>query len=112
MKTKKNIGIEANPPAKSCKDTKCCWHGSLPVRGRVFVGKVISSRASKTAVVKWGYNQYISKYQRYERRNTTVTAYNPECIAAKIGDTVKIAECRPLSKTKSFTLVEKLSGKE
>ncbi len=111
MKTKKNIGIEANAPAKGCEDTKCCWHGSLPIRGRVFTGKVISNRASKTAVVKWGYSRYITKYQRYERRNTTVAAYNPECISAKIGDTVKIAECRPLSKTKSFIVVEKLAEK-
>ncbi|MBI2085347.1 MAG: 30S ribosomal protein S17 [Candidatus Aenigmarchaeota archaeon] len=110
MKTKQNIGVDAEPPAKTCDDEKCCWHGSLPVRGRVFEGKVISDRASKTVVVKWGYNKLITKYQRYERRNTTLRAYNPECIAAKTGDTVKIAECRPLSKTKSFIVVEKLEG--
>ncbi|MBI1971792.1 MAG: 30S ribosomal protein S17 [Candidatus Aenigmarchaeota archaeon] len=110
MKSKQNIGVDAKPPAKACGDKKCCWHGSLPVRGRVFQGEVISDRASKTVVVKWGYNKFIPKYQRYERRNTTVRAYNPECIAAKAGDDVKIAECRPLSKTKSFTVVEKNGG--
>ncbi len=109
MKHKKNIGVDAKPPAKACSDAKCCWHGSLPVRGRVFEGKIISSKASKTVVVKWGYNKFIQKYQRYERRNTTVHAHNPECVSAKMGDTVKIAECRPLSKTKSFVVVEKIS---
>ena len=109
MKNKKNIGVDAKAPAKMCSDEKCCWHGSLPVRGRVFEGKVISDKASKTVVVKWGYNRFIPKYQRYERRNTTVRAYSPECISTKVGDTVKIAECRPLSKTKSFVVVEKIN---
>ncbi|MBI4177413.1 MAG: 30S ribosomal protein S17 [Candidatus Aenigmarchaeota archaeon] len=108
MKVKQNIGIVAKPPAGACNDAKCCWHGSLPVRGRVFEGKVISNRASRTVVVKWGYSKFIPKYQRYERRNTTVRAHSPECMQARMGDTVKIAECRPLSKTKSFVVVEKL----
>ncbi len=110
MKTKQNIGVDAKAPASVCDDEKCCWHGSLPVRGRVFEGKVISDKASKTVVVKWGYSKFITKYQRYERRNTTVRAYNPECISSKTGDVVKIAECRPLSKTKSFIVVEKIGG--
>lgn len=110
MSTKQNIGIVAKPPTNECDDAKCCWHGSLPVRGRVFEGKVISSRASKTVVVKWGYSKFIPKYQRYERRNTTVHAHSPECMQVKMGDTVKIAECRPLSKTKSFVVVERMEG--
>ncbi len=111
VKFKENIGIDAKPPTKTCDDDKCCWHGSLPIRGRVFVGKVVSDRASKTVVVKWGYNKLIPKYHRYERRNTAVMAYKPECMTLKIGDTVKIAECRPLSKTKSFIVVEKMEQK-
>jgi small subunit ribosomal protein S17 len=33
-------------------------------------------------------------------------AHNPPCINAKEGDVVKIAECRPLSKTKKFVVIE------
>ena len=32
--------------------------------------------------------------------------YNPQCVDAKKGDIVKIAECRPLSKTKAFVVIE------
>jgi len=102
----RNIGIEANPPKNICNDIKCVWHGSLSLRGKVFVGEIVSNKAEKTAIVKWDYHHYIPKYQRYERKHTRVAAYNPECINAKKGDIVKIAECRPLSKTKSFTVVQ------
>lgn len=105
---KKNIGIEAKRPEKECKDEKCPWHGTLSLRGRVFTGVVTSSKPSKTVVVKWHYNYFLKKYERYERRNTRVVAYNPECINAKKGNKVKIAECKPISKTKSFTVIEVL----
>ena len=105
----RNIGIEAKAPQELCSDSKCPWHGTLPVRGRVFEGHVKAARTSKLAVVEWMRYAYLPKYQRYERRNTRIVAYNPLCISAKTGERVKIAECRPLSKTKSFVVVERLS---
>jgi len=108
----KNIGINAKPPEKTCNDLKCPWHGFLKLRGRIFVGEVVSDKAKKTAVVKWDYTNYIPKYERFERRKTKVVAYNPECINAKKGDLVKIVECRPLSKTKSFCVIEILKKGE
>ena len=104
-KAKTNIGVDVQPPQGSCKDKKCPWHGTLPVRGRVFEGVVKSAKAKNTAVVEWGYNFYITKFERSERRKSSLSAYNPECIRAKEGDKVTVAECRPLSKTKSFVLV-------
>jgi small subunit ribosomal protein S17 len=104
----RNIGIDAKPPAKTCVDPKCCWHGKLPVRGKIIEGTVVSAKAQKTAIVEREYFQLIPKYERYERRHSRVAAYNPDCIAAKEGDRVKIAECRPLSKTKAFVVVEKV----
>ena len=62
--------------------------------------------ADKTAVVRWEHTRYITKYERFERRHTRVSAYNPKCINAKKGDFVKIAETRPLSKTKCFCVIE------
>jgi small subunit ribosomal protein S17 len=105
---RKDIGIKAVPPKVRCNDPKCPWHGSLSVRGRVFEGNVTSVKGIKTAIVKWGYTFFIPKYERYERRHSRVVAYRPECIELKIGDKVKIVECRPISKTKSFVVVEKL----
>jgi len=103
--TKQNIGIDIKPPKGKCEDRKCAWHGALPIRGRVFEGIVKSSKAHNTAIVEWDYNLFIPKYERYERRKSKLVAYNPECIKAKEGDKVKIAECRPISKTKSFVVV-------
>ena len=102
---KTNIGVDVKPPQGTCQDIKCPWHGKLPVRGRVFEGVVKSSKAKNTAVVEWGYNLYLPKYERFERRKSSVSAYNPQCIRAKEGDKVTIAECRPLSKTKAFVVV-------
>ena len=39
-------------------------------------------------------------------RSSRISAHIPDCINAKAGDNVKIMECRPLSKTKKFVVVE------
>ena len=104
----RDIGIEAKPPTKVCQDKHCPWHSNLPVRGRIIEGVVVSAKAAKTAIVEREYFHYIPKYERSERRHSRIAAYNPECIDAKEGDRVKIAECRPLSKTKAFVVVEKV----
>jgi len=80
----------------------------LKVRGRAFIGKIVSDRGSQTVVVERNYNKFIRKYERFERRKTKIAAHNPECIDAKVGDIVRIAECRPITKTKHFVVVEKI----
>ncbi|MEM5882914.1 MAG: 30S ribosomal protein S17 [Candidatus Aenigmatarchaeota archaeon] len=102
----KDIGIDVKLPEKECKDEKCPFHGKLKIRGKILEGKVVSAKSSKTVIVERNYLLYIPKYERYERRRSRIPAYNPECINAKEGDIVRIAECRPLSKTKSFVVVE------
>jgi small subunit ribosomal protein S17 len=102
----KNIGIEANPPERVCDDKNCPWHGSISLRGKLLEGKVVSTRAQKTAIVEREYFHYVPKYERYERRRSRIPAHNPPCIDAKVGDRVKIAECRRLSKTKAFVIIE------
>lgn len=108
-KTKtRNIGIDVKPPEKECSDPLCPFHGKLSVRGKIIEGIVVSTRAQKTAIVEREYFHYLPKYERYERRHSRMAAHNPECIAAKEGDKVKIAECRPISKTKAFVIIEKV----
>ena len=104
----KDTGLEAAEPKDVCDSIKCPWHGQLKVRGRIFVGKVISTKPARTAIIKWDYYNYIPKYERYERRNTSVAAHNPACVNVSVGDKVRISECRPLSKTKKFVVIEKL----
>ena len=84
--------------------------GKISVRGRIFVGKVVSAKRQKTVKVVWEWKQYIQKYERYARRKSVVHAHVPENIIVKEGDIVKIGETRPLSKTKSFVVLEKLNS--
>ena len=94
-------------PKKSCRDKDCPFHGELSIRGRILEGSVVSAKMDKTVVVRRDYLHYTPKYKRYERRHGHVPAHNPPCLEVKEGDRVKIAECRPLSKTVSFVVVEK-----
>ncbi|QQG39232.1 MAG: 30S ribosomal protein S17 [Candidatus Woesearchaeota archaeon] len=109
MKEKKSIGIEADFPKQGCNDTKCPFHGTLKIRGRTFVGKVTSAKATKTVKVEFERLFNLPKYERSEKRRTRIHAHNTPCITVKEGDKVMIAECRPLSKTKKFVVVEVLN---
>jgi small subunit ribosomal protein S17 len=102
----KNIGINVKIPEKECDDVNCPFHGTLPVRGQVITGKIVSDRMQGTCVVARDYLHYVKKYKRYEKRSSKLHAHNPDCVGAKVGDSVKIAECRPISKTKKFVVVE------
>jgi small subunit ribosomal protein S17 len=102
----KNIGLNVSAPEKECDDVNCPFHGTLPVRGQVITGKVVSDKMRGSVVVARDYLHFVKKYKRYEKRSSKLHAHNPPCIGAKVGDNVKIAECRPLSKTKTFVVVE------
>jgi small subunit ribosomal protein S17 len=79
---------------------------TLKTRGRTFKGTVISSKAQKTVTVQWMRRVYVPKYERYHLKRSKVKAHNPVEMSAKEGDTVIIKECRPLSKTKNFVVIE------
>lgn len=83
-------------------------NSGIATRGRIFVGRVISSKAKKTVRVEWPRRRYLPKYERFEKRRTRVQAHNPECLSVKVGDKVRISECRPISKTKKFVVIEKV----
>jgi len=50
----------------------------------------------------------MKKYERYEKRTRRYPAHLPSCIGeVNPGDSVRIMECRPLSKTVKFCVIEK-----
>jgi len=75
---------------------------------RTRVGVVTSDKRDKTVRVELNYTMKHPKYGKYIRRRTVVHAHD-EHNAARVGDTVEIMECRPISKTKSWRLVRVLA---
>lgn len=100
-----------NAPTKVCADKKCPFHGNVSLRGRDFTGIVIAVDVHRTATVEWTRIVKITKYERYAKKRTKVRVHNPPCIDAKEGDKVRVMECKPLSKTKKFVIIENL-GKQ
>ncbi len=109
MKEKLDIGIDVKSPENKCEDKHCPFHGSLKVRGFTFTGKIVKSDVHNTTTIEWPRLFYLHKYERYEKRRSRVKSHNPPCINAKVGDEVKIIECKPISKTKKFVIVEKVT---
>ncbi len=75
---------------------------------RSLVGTVVSDRMDKTIVVLVERRIQHPLYKKYIRRSKKFHAHDADN-ACHIGDTVKIEECRPLSKTKSWRLVNVIS---
>lgn len=75
---------------------------------RIMVGKVVSDKMDKTIVVQVERIVKHPKYGKIMKRKTKLHAHD-ENEVCKIGDTVKIRESRPLSKMKSWVLLEVIS---
>ena len=90
-----------------CDDIHCPVHGELSTRGAVLEGTIKSDKMDKTVIVQRDYHVKSKKYNRYKRAKSRIPAHNPPCIGARTGDDVKIMECRKLSKTVGFVVVEK-----
>lgn len=75
-----------------------------PVRAaRTLTGEVVSDKMDRTVVVMVERLEKHSLYKKYVRRSSKIHAHdeNNEC---KIGDTIAIEQCRPMSKTKAWRL--------
>lgn len=73
---------------------------------RVLSGKVVSDKMEKTVVVAV---ERLKTHPLYKKQYKTTAKFKAHDAANeyKIGDMVEIAETRPLSKTKKFTVVKK-----
>ena len=72
---------------------------------RTLEGRVISNKMAKTVTVLLERQVQHPLYGKIVRRSTKVHAHD-EAGECKEGDVVRIAECRPLSKTKNWRVVE------
>ena len=72
---------------------------------RSFVGLVTSDKMDKTIVVTIATKKMDRLYKKYVTRTKKYMAHD-ENNDAHVGDTVRIVECRPLSKNKCWRLAE------
>jgi small subunit ribosomal protein S17 len=68
------------------------------------IGIVESSKRDKSCTVTINYRVKHPKYGKYIRKRTRIHVHDEQNQTHE-GDRVEIAECRPISKTKSWTLV-------
>ena len=72
---------------------------------RSMVGRVVSDKMEKTVTVVLERRVKHALYGKYITRRSKVHAHDEDNDAAE-GDTVRIAECRPLSRTKAWRVLE------
>jgi small subunit ribosomal protein S17 len=106
MSQAKNIGLQVKAPARHCEDPNCPFHGTLKIRGKLVTGKVVSVSAKNLAVIRRESTQFYKKYLRYFKKRHKLHAHLSPCFDLKLGDIATIAECRPISKTVSFVVVD------
>ncbi len=78
---------------------------SIDKKQKTMIGVVVSDKMEKTVVVKVEYNRMHPLYKKYVKKSKKFKAHDEknEC---KIGDFVKIASTRPLSKEKFWEVIE------
>ena len=72
---------------------------------RTVQGRVVSNKMDKTVTIVIDRMVKHALYGKYIRRSSKLHAHDAEN-ACKEGDIVRVAECRPLSKTKNWRVVE------
>jgi small subunit ribosomal protein S17 len=69
------------------------------------VGKVVADSSQKTVKIEIeGIIQH-PRYKKYIKRHTRFLAHDPNEVC-KIGDIIRVEECRPISKTKKWIVRE------
>jgi len=66
---------------------------------------VVSNSGNKSVKVILDYKVKHPKYGKYIKRRTKISVHDEHNLSG-VGDVIEIAECRPLSKTKSWRLVK------
>jgi small subunit ribosomal protein S17 len=101
------VATEAPVQKAAAPAVAAATEGESVSRGRrkERIGKVTSDKMQKTVVVENVRQVAHSKYKKYFKKTTKFVAHS-ENNDAKIGDTVRIMETRPLSKTKRWRVVE------
>ena len=104
----RNIGLPVKEPTKKIVENEKNnpFNGSLSIRGKLFEGTIIDAKAKGTVVIQKESPIYFKKFKRFGRSKNKIHAHVPSNINVQEGDHVIAAECRPISKSVSFVVVE------
>ena len=107
MKKRKKMVEKAKGKSEQKKKTKKERKRIVGTRGRVFQGHV-TKKFEKRVVVEFERTVRVPKYERFAKKKTKLHAKLPEEMRddVNIGDTIKVRECRPLSKIIHFVVIE------
>jgi len=104
----RNIGLPVKElkkkPVENEKNNP--FSGSLSIRGKIFEGTVINAKAKGTVVIERESLINFTKFKRFGRSKNKIHAHVPSNLDIQEGDYVVAAECRPISKSVSFVVVE------
>ncbi len=106
----KNAGLGFKTPKEAVNgkfiDKKCPFTGNVSIRGRLIRGIVHSVKMQRSIVIRRNYLHFIQKYQRYQKRHKNFTVHCSPAFDPKVGDDVIVGQCRPLSKTIRYNVLE------
>src|SRR5437870_3515227 len=91
-------------PTSTATPSKAPPTGSGPKAVATKVGTVESDKRSKSRTVVVNYKTMHPKYGKFVSGRTVLQVHD-EANESKLGDTVEVKPCRPMSKTKKWTLV-------
>lgn len=76
---------------------------------KMFIGSVVRANTSKTVFVEVE-SSWMHPVYKKKKKITNVFACH-DTLGVKVGEVVKIGECRPMSKLKRFAVIEKVKVK-
>ncbi|KAI0076083.1 Metallo-dependent phosphatase [Panus rudis PR-1116 ss-1] len=90
----KDVGLGFKTPAEAVNGTyidhKCPFTGDVSIRGRILTGRVVSTKMTRTIIIRRDYLHYIPKYNRYEKRHKNLAAHVSPAFRVEVGDIVTV----------------------
>lgn len=103
--------IPPHAATRAYTDKKCPFTGDVSIRGRILTGKVVSTKMTRTIIIRRDYLHYVPKYSeciaglvwvlfrqcpadRYEKRHKNLAAHVSPAFRVETGDTVTVGEWR------------------
>ena len=109
----KSVGLGFKTPKAAVEgkyiDRKCPFTGDVSIRGRMMRATVRSTKMKRSIVIRRNYLHFINKYQRYMKRHKNFTVHCSPCFEPAVGDEVVVGQCRPLSKTVRYNVLQVIS---